>query len=138
MTTPVAGAARRISAIAEMPSSTGIRMSSTATRGRCRWTSSTASRPSPASATTARSGAVASRAHTPARIIGSSSATSTRTRWSGGRPGPSAGARTDPAAGSDNAPGGRPGNVPGDDSGDSSGNGSGDGAEGGSGTEDIG
>ncbi|MBC3992005.1 hypothetical protein H8N00_24600 [Streptomyces sp. AC563] len=78
MSTPVPGAALPISAAASMPPVPGIRMSSTATSGRCRSTRSTAARPSAASATTSMSGAVVSTARTPARIIASSSAISTR------------------------------------------------------------
>lgn len=50
ITTPVAGTVRRISAAARSPSTRGMRMSRTATSGRCRWASSTACRPSAAAA----------------------------------------------------------------------------------------
>jgi hypothetical protein len=64
--------------MAARPSSTGIRMSSSATSARCRTAPSTAARPSAASPTTVTSGAESSTARTPARMSGSSSAISTR------------------------------------------------------------
>ena len=74
----VPGATRRSSWAAASPSRRGIRMSSRAMSGLCLSVSSTASRPSAASATTSSPGSVARMVRTPTRIIASSSASNTR------------------------------------------------------------
>ena len=73
-----AGFAARISRVAWSPSTSGIRMSISTTFGSKRAAFSTASRPSPASATTSMSSSPPSSIRKPARTMDWSSATSTR------------------------------------------------------------
>jgi hypothetical protein len=78
MMTLVSGVVPRISVSASSPSSSGIWTSSSATSGRCFMVSSTAPRPFTASATTSMSSSLLRIAAMPARIMPSSSASSTR------------------------------------------------------------
>src|SRR5581483_3395477 len=77
-TTIGVGAAAMISRVASKPSRFGIAMSMVTTSGRRRCVSSTASRPSRASATTSIAGSLASTAIRCARAVGETSATRTR------------------------------------------------------------